>query len=223
MLPATSPARRQRGFTMMEVMAAAIVLSVFIIGLGASWTVADRRANELVLRQKAVFAANAEMERLTALYNLTNYGYVGGQTTMAYESSLPFPTSRLIYGSGGLSPYVSSSNDYTTTSAATFQSGSPFRVWVATGGLATTNRNYIWLDQARNVMARLSWTVAAITPAQCTVGGVCSCLGFLGLPGVCQKLNLYIEYPFRLNSGAATAEANLRTLSLSTLVGRQTR
>jgi type II secretory pathway pseudopilin PulG len=217
-------ARRQRGFTMIDVMASAMILSVFIIGLGSAWLIADRRANELVLRQKAIFAANSEMERLTALYNLTDYGNLGGSATVAYESSLPFPTTRLVYGSGGLSPYVDGPKDYTTTSSATFKTGSPFLVWVAAGGLGTTNRNYVWLDQSHNVMARLSWTISAVTPAQCTVGVVCSCLGFLGLlPGSCQKLNLYIEYPYRLNSGGATADGNIQTVSLSTVVGRQTR
>ena len=220
----SATSRAQRGFTLIDVMAAAMVLSIFIVGLGTSWAVADRRAGDLVLRQKAVFVANAEMERLTALYNLTNYGNVGGTSTVSYESSQPFPTTRLTYGSGGLSPYVPSAKDYTTTSAATFSSGSPFLVWVATGGLGSTNRNYVWLDQARNLMARLSWTVSTITPAQCTVGVTCSCLGFLGLlPGSCQKLNLYIEYPYRLVSGAASAEGSLRSVSLSTVVGRQSR
>src|SRR4051812_45189661 len=134
---ATKPARNQRGFTMIDVMAAAVVLSIFIVGLGAAWAVADRRAADLVPRQKAIFAANAEMERLSALYNLTNYGNVGGSTTTGYESSLPFPTTRLIYGSGGLSPYVPSAKDYTTTSSVTFNAGSAFLVWVATGGLGT--------------------------------------------------------------------------------------
>jgi type II secretory pathway pseudopilin PulG len=221
---ATSPAHNQRGFTLIDVMAAAMVLSIFVAGLGASWAVADRRANYLVLRQKAVFAANAEMERLTALYNLTDYGNVGGTTTVGYDASLPFPTTRLVYGSGGLSPYVPASKDYTTTSSATFQSGSPFLIWVAASGLGSATRNYLWLDQAHNVMARLSWTVSAITPAQCTVGVVCQCLGFLGvLPASCQKLDLYIEYPYRLVSGAATVEGSVRSVSLSTVVGRQSR
>ena len=220
-MPANSKA--ERGFTLVDVMASAVVLSIFVIGLGAAWTVADRRANELVLRQKAIFAANAEMERLTALYNLTAYGNTGGALTVAYESSLPFPTSRLTYGSGGLSPYVDGPKDYTTTAATTFKSGSPFLVWVAAGGLGTTNRNYVWLDQARNVMARLSWTVSAVTPAQCTVGGDgCGCLDFLGvLAGACQKLTLYLEYPYRLNAGAAAADGPTQTVSLSTIVGRQ--
>jgi len=217
----------QSGFTMMEVMAAAMVLSIFIIGLGTSWVVADRRANDLIQRQKAVFVANAEMERLTALYNNTAYGTLGGALTIGYENSVPFPASRLTYSSAGLSPYMTSGNDYTTTSSATFQSGTgaPFLVWVATGGLGTANRNYVWLDQGQNVMARLSWVLTAVTPAQCVVGSDgCPCLGFGGsLAGSCQKLDLFLEYPFRLVSGAATTPSNIRTVSLSTIIGRTTR
>ena len=46
------------------------------------------------------------------------------------------------------------------------------------------------------------------------------CLGLL--PGSCQKLDLYVEYPYRLVSGNPVAASPLQTLTLSTIVGRHT-
>lgn len=72
---------RQRGFTLIEVMTASVILSIFIVSLGTSWLVADRRADRLMNRQKAIFVLNGEMERLTTLYNLTTFGAAGAVTT----------------------------------------------------------------------------------------------------------------------------------------------
>jgi prepilin-type N-terminal cleavage/methylation domain-containing protein len=213
----------QRGFTLIEVMTASMVLAIFILGLGTSWIVADRRVDNLVNRQKAIFVANAEMERLTALYGLTSFGAAGAVTTTAYDGPAYLPATRLIYPSA-LNLYVGGPNDYTTTSAATFQSGSEFQVWINSQILPAANRSFVWVNRSQNVMARLSWVVTNITPAQCVVGsGSCGCLNYLGLlSGTCQKLDLYMEYPYRLTAGAPVAGSTLQTLTLSTIVGRQT-
>src|SRR5579875_3901409 len=117
------PALSQRGFTLIEVLSASMVLSVFIVAIGASWIVADRRVNQLVLRQKAIFAASAEMERLSVLYDTTSFGVSGAVTTTAYDGPSYLPGTRLIYPSP-LTPYSGGpASDFTTTSATTFQSG----------------------------------------------------------------------------------------------------
>src|SRR6201996_2615579 len=145
----------QGGFTLIEVMTASIILAIFIVGLGTSWVVADRRVDKLVTRQKAIFIANAEMERLTALYNQTSFGVAGAVVTTAYDGPAYLPSTRLIYPSP-LTPYVAGpGNDYTTTSATTFQTGSEFQVWVTSQLLPSANRSYIWISRSENVMARL--------------------------------------------------------------------
>ena len=215
--------RSQCGFTLIEVMTASMILAIFILGLGTSWVVADRRVDALVNRQKTIFVANAEMERLTALYNLTNFGAAGAVTTTAYDGPAYLPATRLIYPSA-LSLYVGGGNDYTTTSASTFQTGSEFEVWIYAQLLPSSNRSFVWINRSENVMARLSWVVTNITPAQCVVGGDgCGCLNYLGvLSGSCQKLDLFLEYPYRLTAGAPVAGSPLQTVTLSTIVGRQT-
>ena len=212
----------QRGFTFIEVMTASIILSIFILGLGTSWIVADRRVDKLVNREKAIFVANAEMERLTALYGATTFGSAGAVTTTAYDGPAYLPTARLIYPTP-LTLYVGG-NDYTTTLAATFQSGSEFQVWINSQILPSANRSFVWVNRSENVMARLSWVVTNITPAACVVGGDgCGCLNYLGiLTGTCQRLDLFLEYPYRLTSGAPVAGNALQTVILSTIVGRHT-
>ncbi len=64
----------QNGFTFLEIMVASTILSIFVIAFGSSWVVADRGTEDLVIRQKAIFVANAEMERLTAIYKKTRLG-----------------------------------------------------------------------------------------------------------------------------------------------------
>ena len=54
-----------------------MILSIFIVAIGACWITADRRVNDLVLRQKAIFVANGEMERLTTLYDTTSFRRAG--------------------------------------------------------------------------------------------------------------------------------------------------
>lgn len=218
-----SALRDQRGFSLMEVMTAAMVLSIFITGIGATWVVADRRVNALVLRQKATFAASMEMERLTTLYDTTGFGASGPVPTTGYTETAAFPSTRLVYPTSLSPAYIPGGQDYTTTSASTFASGDSFEIFVNSNLVSALNRTYLWIDQSHGVMARLSWTTSNVTPSPCIGLDTCGCLDPTGLiAGSCQKLVLYLEYPYRLLSGNPVASSNLQTLSVSTIVGRHT-
>lgn len=214
----------QRGFTLIEAMSAAMVLSIFIVAVGACWVVSDRRINDLMLRQQAVFAANAEMERLTVLYDTTSFGVLGPTATTGYDGPSYLPANRLTYPTSA-TPYSGGpASEFIVTTAANFQSGDTFQVFVNSQLVPALNRAYLWLDQGQGVMARVSWKATNITPAACVVGGDgCWCLGYigtLGLGGNCQRIDLYLEYPYRLVSGSPTAGAPLQTVVLSSIVGR---
>jgi prepilin-type N-terminal cleavage/methylation domain-containing protein len=215
--------KSQRGFSLMEVMAAAMVLSIFIAGIGAIWVTGDRRVDDLVLRQKAVFVANMEMERLTTLYDTTSFGVLAPVTTTGYTEVSAFPATRLTYPAP-VTPYSGGgSSDFTVTTANAFTTGDSFKLYVAANLLPALNRNYLWLDQSQGVMARVSWSATNVSPNPCTGSDGCGCLSYSGLlGGSCQKIVLYLEYPFRLVSGTPTAGANLQTLTLATIVGRRT-
>jgi prepilin-type N-terminal cleavage/methylation domain-containing protein len=213
----------QRGFTLMEVMTAALILSALVVSIGSGWVVADRETSNLIIRQKAIFVASAEMERLTTLYGTTSFGALGPVSTTGYTETPAFPSTRLIYPTT-LSPlYLSGPQDYTTTSANTFKTGSQFQVWINSNLLSSLNRAYLWVDHDHNVMGRISWTTSNISANPCTGLDTCSCLDPTGLlPANCQKLVLYLEYPYRLVSGSPVAASTLQTISLSTIVGRHT-
>ena len=217
---ARSGLHRQRGFMLIDIMSAAVVLSIFIVGIGAFWVTADRQVNELVLRQKAVLVANGELERLTVIYNHTSFGFLGPVTTTGYEASSPFPTTRLIYPNSLDPAYTTGGDDYVTTSSATF-SGSEPKVWVRSQFLNSLNRSYVWLSKNENVMARLSWVSSDISPSPCTTGS-CVCRNFLGFgTGSCRRINLILEYPYRLVSGEPVAGSRIESVTLGTIVGRR--
>lgn len=213
----------QRGFTLMEVMTATLILSALVVSIASGWVVADRETANLITRQKAIFVADAEMERLTTLYGTTAFAALGPVSTAGYTETPAFPSTRLIYPTA-LSPlYLTSTQDYTTTSSSTFSSGSAFQVWINSNFQSSLNRAYVWVDQDHNVMGRISWTTSNISPSSCIGLDTCACLDPTGLlAGSCQKLVLYLEYPYRLVSGNPVAAATLQTLTLSTIVGRHT-
>ena len=213
----------QHGFSLIEVMTASMILSIFIVAIGACWVTADRRVNDLVLRQKAIFAANGEMERLTTLYDTTSFGLLGPVSTTGYDGPAYLPTSRLIYPNA-LGGYTGGGADFTTTSTATFQSGDTFQVYIDSQLLPALSRSYLWVDQGQGVMARVSWKATNITPSARVVGGDgCGCLSYAGiLSGSCQRIDLFLEYPYRLVFGSAVAGSTLQTVILSTIVGRHT-
>lgn len=215
--------KRQRGFTLIEVMTASMILSALIIAIGSGWVVADRETSGLITRQKAIFIADAEMERLTTLYGTTSFGSSGPVSTTGYTETAAFPSTRLIYPTS-LSSYLSGSQDYTVNAVSSFtNTGSDFQVWINSSFISSLNRAYVWVDYDHNIVGRISWTTSNITPNPCTGTDGCGCMNYSGLfSGTCQKLTLYLEYPFRVVSGNPVADANLQTLTLSTIVGRHT-
>jgi len=69
MRPAFSHKRAtQTGMTLVEVMMAMVLTAILLVGMNALWVEISREVDALVLRQKAIFRLNGEMERLTGLY-----------------------------------------------------------------------------------------------------------------------------------------------------------
>jgi hypothetical protein len=204
-------------------MTASMILSIFIVAMGACWVTADRRVNDLVLRQRAIFAANGEMERLTALYDTTSFGVLGPVSTTGYDGPAFLPANRLSYPTASTPYSGGGGSNFITTSIATFQ-GDPFGVYTDNQLLSSLNRSYLWVDPVQGVMARVSWKATSISPSSCVVGSDgCGCLSYAGLlSGSCQRIDLYLEYPYRLVSGSPVAGSTLQTVILSTIVGRHT-
>lgn len=216
----------QRGYMLMEVMIGSVILSILVLGMSGFWYTAVGHATELVLRQKAIFVANAEMERISSLYVYTNFANCGffcssgPVSTNGYDGLSTIPATRYVYPSD-VSDYTNS-GDFVTTNAATFQ-GSEFQVFLDSNFFSTNNRTYVWIDKSRNIVGRISWVTSAITAGSCSYND-CSCEGFDNTGGTsCLKLDVYLEYPYKFSStGTITAPAAtaLKTISLRTIVGR---
>src|SRR3954471_425858 len=132
-------------------MFASTILSVFILGIGGFWYSANGRVADLVLKQKAIFVLNAEIERLSALYVFTGFATDanGPVATSGYSSGV-ISTTRSVYPAD-VSSFTGAGNNYVTTSAATFSTGSEFLVWLETNSSTVEYRNYVWIDKSRNI------------------------------------------------------------------------
>jgi prepilin-type N-terminal cleavage/methylation domain-containing protein len=213
---------RQRGYSLFEVMAASIVLSVFVLGIGSMYTRASVSVGDTVMRQKALFALNSEMERLTAMYLYTSFGNAGAVSTDTYAAA---PATRLIYPTSVAAYVTGAGNDFTTTTAATF-AANDFMAWHRNGAGSNLDRLYVWIDRDRNVMGQVSWTTTDIVLGSCTYND-CRCLGWTAASGSrdwCRQLTLYIDYPYHYLAATggvvAPSAARLRTITLKTIVGR---
>ena len=218
------------GFTIIEVMAAGALLSALGLCLISGGTVLDRLSYETLLRQKAVFVLNGEMERLAALYNKTSFGSNISTSTTGYTGITG------ITNSGTRATYTSSQTQvsFGVTTAASFTNAgtASSAVWLYQSGGAT--QNYVWLDQARGLLARVSWASCDVTDqtsTSCWVTGgkqknaknTAACYGYGGGTGVCDLITMFLDYPYVISGGAPKplATATATTLSLSTVVGRR--
>ena len=223
--PSARARARQRGYSLMEVMIASVILSIMVLGMSGFWFTAVGRAYDLVLRQKAIFVLNAEMERISSLYVYTDFAdcgffcFDGPVSTTGYDNSL-LPSTRYVYPSD-VSDYTNS-GDYVTTTVSTFNS-TEFHVFLDSNFWSFNNRTYVWIDKARSIVGRLSWSTANVTAGTCSYSD-CSCEDFDGSGSDnCLMLSVYLEYPYKfLSSGGVTAPASsaLKTITLKSIVGR---
>jgi hypothetical protein len=215
------------------VMAAGVVLGALALGLANLWTVFDRMSFDALLRQKAVFVLNGEMERLSALYATTGFGAEPRPDSTGYPpaAGLTGADARQVYAAGGAAA------GFAVTTAAAF-SGKDDAVWVRGTGPAA--RNYVWLDSGRSLAAGLSWIECEVTQTAATEcwdmtsgkkakkpkgskDGPFECFGFGGGTegDYCRMVTLVLEYPFRISGTAVSAAGPARVLTLSTVVGRR--
>ncbi len=223
--------RRQSGFNLIEVMVAIALIAIMALGLTGLWVHVDQLFLNLQWRQKAVFLANSEMERLSALGRYTRFfedkkDFADGDPADAYVDG-----TRWIYR-GDPRP---SGSKFVVTAAADF-SGSgaekEFLVFYLPGSLpaeTVDDLNIVWLDKKNDVTALLEWRIRKTSADPCYDEVVT-------VP--CLTVELIIEYPFRyLNAGNPAGAMNgdtgvtvrseiaqlngARTVELRTIMGRR--
>jgi len=191
-------ARRQAGFTLVEVMVGIVLTAILALGLTALWAFVGDEFLRLGLRQKAVFALNSEMERLAMVYKLdaptTETVTVNGNPRLIYKSD---------YNFGAI---IDANSD--------FQIG---EVFYHNGGAGVADdKNLIWLDKGKNIVAAVSWVVS--DPATIPAIRATECFG-----GACFLLVLYIDFPYRFDAATQNLQpmAPVNNISLQTIIGKK--
>jgi hypothetical protein len=220
-------------------MAAGVVLGAMALGLANLWTVFDRLSFDSLLRQKAVFVLNGEMERLSTLYATTDFGARSRPKTTGY------PVLSGIAGSNARRTYATNSTgaNFAVSTAAAFDDADT-NLWVS--GSGSSARNFVWLDRGRRLAARLSWVECTMNPSSRTTcwsrsgdddeedddeddetrNKGCFAYKFAGTSTAgsggawCRHLVLVLEYPFRIE-GSTVTQAGRGVMTLSTIVGRR--
>lgn len=217
------------GFTLVEVMAAGVVLGILALGLSQMWAVAGERSIDTTTRQKAVFVLNGQMERLSALYSVTALGSVTANDTTGYGSPVDYPDARAIFRMNTNTFMESGVDAFVTDSLATFEASNEAFVFLDDQGGTAADRNYVWIDQDRRILGRLSWAESDIPGAANGGGGGGGggslsglCFDYAGGTGGdnCREITLILEFPFRLVNDVPTAGEALRIMPLKTIVGR---
>ena len=219
---------------MIEVLAAGAVLSALALCTIRAWSAFDQLSFDNLVRQKAVFVLNGEMERLARMWNTSTFA-TSATSSSGYPAiaGVTNSTNRYVYQSsgqqngnqqqnGGNSTEASS---FITSSIATFQASDTAVLLIGT----TPPANYVWIDRGRSIMASLSWAACPVTTnlsRDCwgqgggKAGKVSSCWSGSGSTP-CQLATLILIYPYQLQNGTIVASSKLNTLTLSTILGRR--
>lgn len=222
---------RQSGITLMEVMIGIVLVGILVLGMNGLWEAAARQLDEASLRQRAVFRLNGEMERLSALYIFGAGPSVAPVPVNDYATSaIParvgsyigtsVSTNRLIYANSGS---LTTNNVTNFTKAIDTDGQNAEEVYsliyylnAGNIGLPDDDRNLVWLDRERGVLAQLSWELSTL-PKTATTANPCK-------GGACQLLTLYLDYPFRYSSDTSDPRGDMgpvETITLQTIVGQR--
>lgn len=225
----------------MEAMTAGVVLSILSLGLMGVWSTAGASVDRLVIREKAIWALNGQLERLTALYTFTEFGDGFASASSGYGYAAEFSNVRSIFGQelldrllggllGGLLGNPENFDFFET--AGDFETAAGHPIAFVTGLLPAQDRNYVWVDKDRGIVGRFSWETSDIAIDACgadnqTGGGQpCLCFDFAGDGdgGRCLEIMVSLEFPLRWDSAANDAAdmvGDPEILSLRTIVGRR--
>ncbi len=215
--------RRQSGLTLIEIMVTVVLMSILILGISGLWANVSGDFVALTIRQKAIFVLGGEMERLSALYRFGDFPAVEASSGYDTAGGL-LPANRNVYPDAAANPSSVVDDIVVTSTDATFNCGDEScagQVLFIPNAVSATSRNYVWIDQARNIVGELSLAIAPVAspgtvdPANCVNGGT----------NPCQELTVYLEFPLRYQNDTTVppfAELGRQeTLSLKTIVGER--
>ncbi|PCI40839.1 MAG: hypothetical protein COB46_05925 [Rhodospirillaceae bacterium] len=199
--PPLTHLQKERGFTLIEVMVGMVLASILVMGLTSLWSVITTQFQDLNYRQRAVFALNGEMERLSAIYasnTLPTVTAVGSTGRFVYSDTVAFV--------------------HPAANIATFVGTYDGKLLYFDGIAGTTDdRNLVWIDYNKQIVGKLTWENANYLNigSQCVIGG---------LSNQCNLITMHIEYPFRMtdttNGTLSATEFPVKSeIDLVTIVG----
>ncbi|MBF0146290.1 MAG: hypothetical protein HQL85_08910 [Magnetococcales bacterium] len=188
----------------MEVMMGTILLSFFVIGVSEFWSVLKGRLARNTIRQQAVFVLHGQMERLSAIYRISDGSYQIYDHTSGYNTHHPDSAHSIL---------TDSANGLVTDRANDFVLGLVFYSDQGMSGHSSSDRNVVWIDRDHGVAGYLSWVLTDFAQANC----------FTGVH--CQVLQLYLDYPYWVEISGHVLQLRpfpdgIDTLRLDTLIGK---
>lgn len=203
------------------------LISMLVLGLSATWVTVDDHFYRLDLRQRAIFLANNEMERLSTLGRYTDF-FTASEASYQddagarwiYRGTPQVTTGMVSPSPPNLVVTVNALGAATKTPVDTFTERQILFLDTDALNNANTELNVLWLDYDNNVTARLEWEImvdsATADGRSHDMGG---CLG-----DSCHVIEVRVSYPYRFVDGVDPAEDSMggvETIALRTIVGRQ--
>ncbi|MGN7614708.1 hypothetical protein ACQZV8_21780, partial [Magnetococcales bacterium HHB-1] len=184
------------------------ITSVMIIGLLGMLAMIRQEFFQMTLKQKAVVLLTSETERLSTLYNTTDFFSEYATHSDATADGI----GRWIYRgkpndmtcNGGSDCLVVTETDASNVSKTDFTLWKILFMDYDNSGNSATDENIIWIDRPHNVTAKLSWEINNIVESDTTV------------TNGAKFLTVSLQYPFRYKNNTDPAEnsiSNLETLT----------
>ncbi|MGB0712901.1 MAG: type IV pilus modification PilV family protein [Gammaproteobacteria bacterium] len=216
----TQAVRALRGFSLIEVVVAMALISMLVLGLSATWVTVDDHFYRLNLRQRAIFLANNEMERLASLGRHTDFFSLSEGTFQDDAGARWIYRGAPVFTGSPPQDLVVTVNALSTPTKTPLTWDERQILFLDTDAVfsPTTELNVLWLDQANNVTARFEFEIIADSASIGThdMGG---CLG-----DSCHLIEVRVSYPYRFVDGVDPAEDSMggvETIALRTIVGQR--
>jgi prepilin-type N-terminal cleavage/methylation domain-containing protein len=211
--PSPALSGRQSGLTLIEIMVTVLLLSVMVLGISGLWANVSGDFVALTIRQKAIFVLNGEMARLSALFRFNQFTFVADNSRGYNDIG---PKTRDVFPDSSSNPV---DEIVVTSTQAIFNCGDNScagNVLHIANAVSGTPRNYVWIDQARNIVGELSWRFLDKTmPANAAACSAASC----------RELTVYLRFPLRYQDDVTVPKlpefGREETLSLITIVGQR--
>lgn len=198
-------------------MVTVLLLSVLVLGISGLWANVSGDFVALTIRQKAIFVLNGEMARLSALFRFNQFSFEADNSSGYNDDG---PATRDVFPDAAGAPV---DEIVVTSSQATFNCGDNScagNVLHIANAVSGSPRNYVWIDQARNIVGELSWRFQNITIPAPVPDPTQQCLG-----APCRELTVYLRHPLRYQNDSTVPQppefGRVETLSLITIVGQR--